>query len=903
MSTDREKDIFFAALELAPGARAAFLAEQCAQNDAMRARLERLLAAHTGAAEFMAAPTIDLQPRQPTPVAGGPDPEIGSQIGPYTLESVLGEGGFGRVFLARQRHPVTRAVALKVLKAGMDSRAIVGRFETERQALAVMDHPSVAKVLDGGQTAAGRPYFAMEYVRGEPITQFCRRKGLGLRERLELFEQVCLAVQHAHHKGLIHRDLKPSNVLVTVVDDRPVPKVIDFGIAKAIGAPTSGLTAMTLDGHLIGTPAYMSPEQLTSPTEMDTRSDVYTLGVLLYEILTGSPPFETARLERTPLASLAKIICDETPPKPSTRVLRSGESAAPVGQQAPRSRQLAGRLRGDLDWIVMRAMEKEPGRRYQTAAAMAADLRRFLRNEPVEAGPPSGAYRLRKLAQRRRVEFAAAGFVLLALVGGLISSLLFAARAEDQRRLTLKELEKSRAFAAFTTDMLRGLDPAVARGEDTALLTQMLGDARTRLERDAPGAPEVEAEIRELIGTAFQKIAALPEAEDQFTRALELARGSLGAEHATTLRIRQALALVHIEMTRLDEARAELTDVLDACTRTSGPESPEAISALFHLAEIDRLSGDYERARDGLERVVELRRRVLGDRNQDTMSARNSLATVLDELGDHELAIEMLRPIIDFQLEALGADHPNTLATQNNLANALQDVGRNGEAVEILEHILEVKRRIFEAPHPSLIVTLNNLSVAYRRAGRMDEAGTTLAEAVEMSRGALGERDMRTLILTGNLAGLLVRTDRAAQAAEMLESALPRCEEVLGREHPLALAMLSSLVGARLALGEPAAAATVAADLVARADKVFPAGHGDLVSHRRLWGEALLRSGEPARAEEVLREAIGMLDTGPEIDTASRRKTAALLAEACEAVGKAEEAANWRAVADIPEGG
>ncbi|MBK7403674.1 MAG: serine/threonine protein kinase [Phycisphaerales bacterium] len=903
MPTDREKDIFFGALDLEPGERAAYLAERCAGDDAMAVRLRELLAAHDKAEEFMAAPTVDA-PAGGTAASGAfaeDDSELNTRIGPYTLESVLGEGGFGRVYLARQREPVARVVALKLLRAGMDSHAIVTRFETERQALAVMEHPGVAKVLDAGQTKGGRPYFAMEYVRGEPITAFCTRKALGVRERIDLFEQVCLAVQHAHHKGLIHRDLKPSNVLVTLVDDHAIAKVIDFGIAKAIGAQSAGATAMTLAGHLIGTPAYMSPEQLTSPADVDTRSDVYTLGVLLYEMLTGTLPFEAERLERTPLASLARIICDETPPKPSTRVLRTSETDSPGRTQ--HTRHLAGRLRGDLDWIVMRAMEKEPGRRYQTPAALAADLRRYLRNEPVEAGPPSGGYRLRKFARRHRVPLAATGLVGAAIVAGLITSLAFAARADAERHRTAVELEKSRSFAAFTTDMLRGLDPAVASGEDTKLLRSMLVDARDRLARSRPESPEVEAEIRELIGTAFEKIGAMTEAEEQFASSAELSARTLGDEDPKTLQARHDLALVHMEMTRLEEARHELDSLLGAWARVRGPESPEAIEILFMLAEIDRLSGDSEQARDRLRRVVDLRRAVLGDRHKDTMSARNSLATVLDDLGDHDAAIQMFGEIIPFQVETLGPDHPNTLATENNLANSLANVGRNAEAAEMLERVLASKRRVYPPDHPSLIVALNNLSISYRAIGRPEDAEALLDEAVAIARKTLGERDMRTLILSGNLAGLMVKTGRAEQARPMLEASLPICEEVLGREHPLTLAVMSHLVRADLALGDAAGACLRAEDLVARADRSLPAQHADRVKHRRLWGEALLKSGQAEHAEAVLREAFEMEGD----DSSSKGDTAALLAQACDALGKPDEAARWRQAAPpaapAPDGG
>jgi len=897
MRADGEKEIFVAALELPTPERAAFVQRRCGDDAGMRARVLRLLEAHGRAEEFMGAPTLDA-----TPGAGRPaeaDPGLGAEIGPYRLESVLGEGGFGRVYLARQREPVDRLVALKVLKAGMDSRAIVARFESERQALAVMDHPGVARVFDAGQTGAGLPYFVMEHVRGEPLTDYCRRQGLGIREKLALFEQVCLAVQHAHHKGIIHRDLKPSNVLVTTVDGSAAPKVIDFGIAKAIGPRAPGDTMMTLDGHLVGTPAYMSPEQVTGCQVMDTRSDVYTLGVLLYEVLTGTLPFETERLEKTPLSSLAQIICEETPPRPSTRVMRA---ATPEAESRQPARQLAGRLRGDLDWIVMRALEKEPSRRYQTAFAFASDIRRYLHDQPVEAGPPSGLYRLRKFSQRHRGELLAAGLVLVALVGGLISSLVFAARADEQRRLVARELEKSREFAAFTIDMLAGVDPAVAQGEDTAILQRMLGDAVERLEREPPEFPEVEAEIRNLIGTARDKIADVEGAEEQFRRALALARASLGESHPTTLQIWRALGLTYVKMTRLDDARRELTAVVDASRAALGDDDPQTIAAMFDLGSLEYVAGNYERSRAQMEQVVERRRAVLGDRHEDTMSARNSLAAALDELGEYEAALAIYREVLAFQLAALGPDHPHTLGTQNNIASSLGSLGRDEEAVVLLEQVLEGKRRVLGPDHPSLIVAMNNLSGAYRTLGRLDEAETMLRQAVETSRRAAGERDLRTLILTSNLAGLLIATERFAQAVELLTPAIPLCEESMGPDHPLALAMLSHLARARLGVGEARGASEVAAELVLRADRSLPADGAARADHRRLWGETLLRAGDAAQAERVLGEAYELYRAGVGAP-GDAPKAAALLAEACDALGRGDEADRWRvqAAADEPE--
>jgi WD40 repeat protein/serine/threonine protein kinase len=425
-----EEEIFHQALARSlPEERAAYLEQACAGNPALRASIEALLRANVGAGGFMdhAAPgllaTVDETPATECP---------GTAIGPYKLLEQIGEGGFGIVFMALQQRPVRRKVALKILKPGMDTRQVVARFEAERQALALMDHPNIAHVFDGGETASGRPYFVMELVRGIPITEFCDQTQLPIRERLELYVTVCQAVQHAHQKGIIHRDLKPSNVLVTLHDDKPVVKVIDFGIAKATGQQLTEKTLFTNFAQLIGTPLYMSPEQAQlSGLDIDTRSDIYSLGVLLYELLTGTTPFDKERLRTAAYDEILRIIREEEPAKPSTRISRLGQAATAVSAKRQSDpRQLARLCRRELDWIVMKALEKDWNRRYESASAFAVDVERYLHDEPVHACPPSAGYRFRKFARRNRRTLAVSallGIMLLAAVAAVVASALWAA--------------------------------------------------------------------------------------------------------------------------------------------------------------------------------------------------------------------------------------------------------------------------------------------------------------------------------------------------------------------------------------------------------------------------------------------------------------------------------------------
>lgn len=896
MSSENEKDIFYEALDLAPSERGKFLDAKCADS-AMKERIAALIESHERASEFMSDPT--MASHGTTEIPTKTREELAGPIGPYKLEQLLGEGGFGRVYLARQERPIARNVALKVLKAGMDTRAIIARFEAERQALAVMDHPNVARVFDGGQTESGHPYFVMEYVRGESITSFCSKHNLSLRRRLELFEQVCLAVQHAHHKGIIHRDLKPSNVLVTMVDNVPIPKVIDFGIAKALGSESSNQTQMTVQGHLVGTPAYMSPEQVTGTAGMDTRSDVFTLGVLLYELLTGSLPYEASRLDNASASALAELICDETPPKPSTRI---GKGAGDAAQQ---TRQLSSQLRGDLDWIVMRAMEKDPARRYQTANAFATDIRRYLRDEAVEAGPPSSVYRFKKYAQRHRGEIAAGALILTALVAGLISSLVFAARVDRQQQLTAKELEKSQVFSGFATDMLAGLDPAVARGKDTELLLQILDDAKQGLDDSPPEFTKVESEMRRLLGVAYHKIADYEAAEEQFLLAIDLDSKSdhePGHVFLDATGLRHDLGRVYAETSRYDEAREAFEFARDIRLMHLGPDDPETLAVMFDLGAVDRLTGNYEQAREAFERVLERQIAVLGDRHKDTMSTRNSLAVVLDELREFDRSAELLREVIEYQLEELGEDHPHTLATKNNLADTLGHLGKQDEAIEILVDVLETKRRVLGPDHPSLILALNNLAHSYGDMGNEAEAERMITEALVISKRTLGDRDMRTLILTNNIAGVYLKTDRPELARSVLMPAIPVCEEVMGENHPLSLAMLSYKAGIHRETGETEQAVATAQTLLERAKEAFPADHPNQANHRRLLANTLFEAGDPAAAKALLIEAHELHNNGVSGSPDDVRNTLEALVKVCNALGESEEAAAYTAELDTLPG-
>jgi eukaryotic-like serine/threonine-protein kinase len=418
------KALFTAAVDVPAEERASFLEKVAAGDADLRRRLEALLKAHADPDSFLAQPAVPFA--APFDLLSG-DPPLtegaGTVIGPYKLLQQIGEGGMGVVFMAEQLRPVQRVVALKIIKPGMDTRQVIGRLEAERQALALMDHPNIAKVIDAGATESGRPYFVMELVKGIPITKYCDENHLTSRQRLELFIPVCQAVQHAHQKGIIHRDLKPSNVLVALYDERPVPKVIDFGVAKAIGQKLTELTIFTQFGQIVGTLEYMSPEQAQlNQVDIDTRSDIYSLGVLLYELLTGTTPFDSKRLREAAFDEILRIIRHEDPPKPSTRLSTTEELPSIAANRQSEPRKLTGLVSGELDWIVMKSLEKDRARRYETANGLAMDIERYLANEAVQACPPSKAYRFRKFAQRNKALLVATLLVASALIAGIAIS-------------------------------------------------------------------------------------------------------------------------------------------------------------------------------------------------------------------------------------------------------------------------------------------------------------------------------------------------------------------------------------------------------------------------------------------------------------------------------------------------
>jgi len=557
-----------------------------------------------------------------------PQEASGDQIGRYKLLQEIGEGGFGTVWMAEQLEPVRRKVALKIIKLGMDTRMVIARFEAERQALALMDHPHIAKVLDGGATDRGRPFFVMELVKGIPITDFCDEAKLGVPERVELFVQVCHAIQHAHHKGVIHRDIKPSNILVTLHDGKPIAKVIDFGIAKATSAELTQKTLYTEFRQMIGTPEYMAPEQAElSGLDIDTRADVYSLGVLLYELLTGEKPFDLRRMLDDGYQEMIRIIKEEEPMRPSTRASGLGGAVARRIHAAPK--RLCAVLRGDLDWIVLKAMEKDRGRRYETANGMAMDLERFLVGDVVEASPPSRVYRLRKALRRHRTSFVVVAVIAVILIAGTITTTMEmlranqattnwqrtahdareaeakavrlareadTARRQAQAAMATAETEEERAVEVknLLASMLAGIRPHIARGRDTALLEWILDQTSERLFEDASIGRRAAFEAHGLLADSYSSIFEPDKAERHFRARFAIAEGLFEARSVERLRATADLGRVLAQGKTPAERERGLT-MLEAVLDEAGPAGTDPPShVLFALEGLVRGSEDRE---------------------------------------------------------------------------------------------------------------------------------------------------------------------------------------------------------------------------------------------------------------------------------------------------------------------
>ena len=707
--------------------------------------------------------------------------------GKFKIIRLIAEGGVGQVWLAEQTVPLQRQVVVKLIKTGLFDDNLLQRFRAERQSLAIMDHPSIAKVFDAGATTAGQPYFVMEYVPGLAVTKYCDEKKLSIRDRLELFTKVCDGVQHAHQKAIIHRDLKPANILVVEVDEKPVPRIIDFGIAKAL-SPDAASSELTQVTGFIGTPGYMSPEQADPRiAQVDTRTDVYSLGVILYELLAGSLPFDRKEWQDKPLYEMLRRMREDDPPRPSTKVSTAAETATATAEaRATDAKRLASLLRGDLDCITMKALEKDPARRYGTPSELAADLQRYMSNEPVLARPASTAYKLQKYVRRHRIGVAVAGGVATLLVAFVVLQTV-------QLRRTIRERDRANRITAFMTGMFMVSDPSEARGNSITareILDKASKDIDTGLAKD----PELQAKMINVMGDVYDNLGLYPRAESLLQHGVEIQRHVLGPDHPDTLQSMNSLAVVMAREGHYAAAEKSDRETLDVRRRVLGPGHPDTLNSMNNLAIVLVREGHYAEAEKLYRETLDVRRRTLGPEHRDTVISIDNLANLLWSEGRYAEAEKLHRETLDIRRRILGPGDPGTVNSMNNLANVLWREGNNTEAEQLYHEGLEIRRRVLGPEHPDTLISINNLANLMDHEGHFAEAEKLNRDALDIRRRVLGPEHPDTLVSMNGLAAALNDEGRYAEAEKLYRETLNIRRRVLGPEHPDTLRSMNDLV-------------------------------------------------------------------------------------------------------------
>ncbi len=952
------------ALSRSPFERAAFLEQVCAGRPELKAAvLARLAAQETSGsldrvevdslktvpagfgtgqpvltAERTAEPDAepDVAPSAPTKTGDHrteTETETGIVIaGRYTLQQRIGEGGMGSVWMAKQTEPVKRKVALKLVRAGMHSKSVLQRFDQERQALALMDHPNIAKVLDGGITPTGQPYFVMELVSGLPLMSFCDGRKLTPRERLELFVPICQAVQHAHQKGVVHRDLKPANILVTITDGRAVPKVIDFGVAKAIAGKLTDESMATQFGAVVGTLEYMSPEQAGfSAEDIDTRADIYSLGVILYELLTGLRPIDAARLKEAAITEMIRIIREEEPVKPSTRLSSDNSlpSVAAIRQTEPR--RLMALLRGELDWIVMKCLEKQRDRRYETASALALDIQRYLADQPVEARPPSAGYRLGKLLRRHKGAAVAAALIFWLLIGGIVSTSWQAARAQKARDLAranerralqaaiaerrAKEAEAEERARAEAAEKRASAEAATAKAVSEFLQFDVLLQADVRHQVRAGDPAKGSLTIREALDRAAAHIAdrfagqelaeggtrqaiarsyaslgesklALPHQQ----RAYELFKASLGENDARTLEAESFLADCYAgagDVSKVTRLRAEVAKRL---LEVRGPSDPQSIVAHQALAIEYLNAGRLPEAIKIYEELLPAIDRAPINKEDLRVSTRAGLAAAYSRAGRLRDALPLLNEVYQWFLANHPADDPDTFQSLNSLALCYFNMGRLADALPLNERCLKQRREKYGPTHPDTIQSLNNLALNYYQLGRKQEAIPLLEEACRYRKLQSGDDGPEYLALAINLAQMYLDSGRLSEALTLFEKSYRIFKAKLGIEHLSTTNAAQRLGSAYTTVGRFSDAIEVLQEALAP----WRARTGDVpfavMSAQQKLGATYIESGNPLKAIPLLEDTLRRATTTAGKDNPLAVRITATLGVAKREAGQFQEA-------------
>jgi tetratricopeptide (TPR) repeat protein len=788
-----------AALDVPDPEQQAFLEREYAHDPELRAAVESMVRAYRAAASFL-EPSGTQRSRMLTAIVGAPT-ALPSHIGRYRIIRLVGEGGMGVVYEAEQDKP-RRTVAVKVLRPEFAKGELRRRFEQEWQALARLQHPGIAQIHEVGTAQSGfgpQPYFVMELIRGDSLLRYANAHQLNTRQRLALMENICDAVHHAHQRGIVHRDLKPGNICV---DQSGHPKVLDFGVSRIMDCEDGA--RQTECGQIVGTLAYMSPEQVAGdPRELDARSDVYALGVILFELLSGHLPYELSH--------------------------RLHEAVPMIQEGVPKTLGSIDRqFRGDVETIVARALEKEKVRRYSSAADMAADIGRFLKDEPIRARPPSLTYQLRKFAQRHRAAATAAVVVVVALVVGIVASTREAARARRAEQTAIAERNRARAeqqradreasAAAAINDFLEN-DLLAQAGASVQARPGRMADpdlkVRTALDRAASrisgkfaGQPLIEASIRHSIGKAYRDLGMYADAHRQMQRALELERDLLSEEHPVVLGTVYDIAEVFADEGKYRDAEPLLVRVLEARRGVLDEAHPATLATMNAVAEVYANEGDYARAEPLYRKVLDIRRRLFGELHPDTLQSRNSLARLVLDVGRYSEAEPLCAGVLRDRQRVLGENHPDTLVSEDNLARLCIGQGRYAQAERLLAGVLKARQRVLGKGHPDTFISMNNLAVAYRKQGKLEEAVHLLQRALPLQRQRLGETNPDTLLMMNNLARAYIEEGRYTQAEPLLTKVVEVQCRVVGERHPDTLIMMRNLARLYRAEGKLAEAKT-----------------------------------------------------------------------------------------------
>jgi non-specific serine/threonine protein kinase/serine/threonine-protein kinase len=793
------------------------------------------------------------------------DPSMASPgpIGPYRLVRKLGEGGMGQVWLAEQTAPLQRLVAIKLIRAGVYDKILLERFESERQALARMNHPAIAKVFEAGTTPDGTPYFVMEYVPGIPITLYCDQKRLSIRQRLELFLKVCEGVQHAHQKAILHRDLKPANILVNEIDEKPAPRIIDFGIAKAIGDRDALATMFTCAGSFIGTPVYMSPEQANPEIrDVDTRSDVYSLAVILYELLTGTLPFDITQWRKELQQEQFRKLYEQDPQPPSIQFRKKTTEQNDTATQTAKLRstephQLVSELKGDLDWITLKAMERDRSRRYGTPSEFAADIQHFLNNEPITARPASRTYRVQKYVRRHRLGVSIAAAGLLVLVA-------FSVMEAIQIRRVTRERDRANRIADFMTKMFKVSDPGEARG-NSITAREVLDKASKEIDTGLAQDPEMQSQMMHTMGEVYYNLGLYKEAESLLRRAVEIRTQVLGPQGRDTLSSMSSLAQVLTDESQFAEAEKLARESYDGGRKVLGPGDPDTLlnglSLSVILLDQSHFPDCEEVLRELAANVDEVKDPEL--RASIALRIQTNFAIAYAYQGKFADAEKSFRNVYDLTLKKYGPDHPATFNAFMNIGNVELQQDKFAEAEAIYKRVLEGDRRVLGPEHPRTLLVMGNLGLVYLNQKRYPEAEALYRQLLDLKTRVLGADNRQTLVVESALADTLRMQNKLPEAEKLIRASLDGGRRVMGPDQSDTLVSENALGQVLLSEHRYPEAESVFLDTVARRTKTLGAKHPDVAESE--YNLAALYAAE-GKTDDAFQHLNRSLDASPKPD-------------------------------------